>query len=429
MTTPELPIQADPRTVEYFPEGEEGAPWNVNDWPGLKAAFDLQSHELDQWHQDLAGQGRYWTVIRRIFGVMAVFGDAVEDEDQEEWDWKKLSRSLSVDEKALRLDLTDAVDHWKKLRVSRRIQRPGENGVNPVDNASAAPRFSPREAISDAEITQLLTLYRFGHLKGKDRVFAAGRITELRSIFEDTNRREAARGLVTMELNLQDNETSRSLLKARLESLAKKLDKDEDLTAKDSLEIQSIQTSLEKNETAHTKLFEKYYNAANSLGAEEIEAGELRKVALGTISHFIEAQREYYASGDRALVDGMFAADEVVWQTTPLPLRPPQYRADIVTRVREALLPENLWNGDYKPSTIQREACRRLSKIVKGLEEEADPTRIPEIDDVTSTEDADNLDAADDYEPSTDSPNQDPAPPPIIITPAAPDNDDVMVMG
>lgn len=412
--------------MDYFPEGEDGIPWTVKDWPGLSEAFEIKSHELLQWHQDLAGQGRYWLIIRRIFGVMAVFGDAAEEEDQEDWDWKKLSKALSVDEKTLRADFSDAREHWKKLRVSRRIQRPGEDPVKQVDTPAA--RLSISEGMTEEKINGLLTLYRFGHLRGKDRVFAAARITELRSIFEDPNRREAARGLVAMELNLHDNETSRSLLKSRLESIAKKVDRGEDLSVKESEEIRDIQVSLEKNETAHTKLFEKYYNAANNLGAEEIEAGELRKVALGTISHFIEAQREFYASGDKALVDGMFTADEVIWLTTPLPLRPPQYRVDIVTRVREALLPENLWSGDYKPTPIQREACRRLAKIVKGLEEESEPTRIPTIDDATSTEDAENLDAVDDFESPELPPSSTPSVP-LVTSPPMQDNEEIMVMG
>jgi hypothetical protein len=422
--------------MEYLPDGEDGAPWNVGDWPALKLAFDLQPTELPQWHQDLAGQGRYWTIIRRIFGVIPFFGDAVEEEDQEEWDWKKLSKTLTVDEKTLRQDLAEIVEHWKKLRVSRKIQSPGKDGVKPVD---AAPRISPQEAMSDEQITELLTLYRFNHVKGKDRVFVASRILERRSLFEDPNRREAARGLVTMELNLQDNETTRTLLKARLESLGKKVDKGEDLTPKESEELQSLQTSLDKNEIAHSNLFNKYYTAANNLGAEEIEAGELRKVAYGTVSQFIAAQIEYYGTGSRDLIDGMFTSDEILWQTTPIPLRPPQYRFDKVLQIYDATRPENLWSGKYEPPSFatgsdfktHREACRRIAQIVKGLVDEAEPAHIPAIDDVTATEDADNLDPADDYDSPPD-PQPDPTTqptPPTFIQPATTQAEDYIVMG
>ena len=76
----------------------------------------------------------------------------------------------------------------------------------------------------------------------------------------------------------------------------------------------------------------------------------------------------------------MFTAGEVIWLTKPLTIRPAQYRPDIVIRAREAMMPENLWSPDYKPSVIQRDACRRLQRLVQSLDEETEPEPIAEID-------------------------------------------------
>ena len=91
----------------------------------------------------------------------------------------------------------------------------------------------------------------------------------------------------------------------------------------------------------------------------------------------------------------MFTADEVVWLTQPLSIRPAQYRPDVVLRMREAANPENLWAKDYKPTTIQREACRRLLKLTQLLAEESDPNVIEGIDDALSETTLDEDDPSD----------------------------------
>jgi hypothetical protein len=422
---PSLPVREEPKTLDYYPEGDDGVPWSVNDWRALKEAFELTEAELVAWHGDLAGDTRHWKIIKRIFGVMAILGDAVEDEDAEEWNWAKLSKHWGVKEELLREELAMAVDHWKRLRVSRKIGGGGTTaGVKPVDGEGKAGGFKPHEEMAEERIGELLARYRFVDIVShSERPFVARRLLELRPALEDHNRRESARQLIMMELNLADSEKVRALAKRRLDTLSKNAD----ISDKQSAEIQAIQASLEKNEKAHTALSEKYFKAAAEFGEEEIEQGELRKVAIGTVSHFIEAQRQYHANHDRALIDGMFTADEIIWLTTAIPLRPAQYRPDLVLRVNEAMRPENLWAPDYVPSKIPREASRRLLKLVQGLTDEEDTPRIPEIDDAPGADDADDSEA-----PSA---GDDPPPPPAEIPHTAPAfepvarEEEFMVMG
>lgn len=417
---PEFP--SPPRQVDYFPAGPDEVPWQVSRWPDLAEAFDLTEDELPAWHNLLANPSeRCWLVIRRIYGVMAHFGEAVDEDDMEEWDWKKLAKQIGVREADLHDDLAAAISFWRKDRVARRSVRPGE--AAPAVEAAAPGRRSR----ADADIGELLARYRFGHIKGDDRVFVADRLLELGSLFDDPNRREAARQLVNMELNLHDIEHQRTLLKARLEVLEENAG-EKDIDKSDAAEVMKIRESLEKNEERQLKLFDKYRSAAAELGAEEIEAGELRKVAIGTISQMIAAQQEFYASGDRSLIDGMFTAREVVWLTTPQSIRPAQYRPDIVERIREAMRPENLWNGDYKPTPIPREASRRLIKLARNLAEEEEPAVIPEIDE-DSSGDGEEETVGDDA-----APEEPPAPPEPAVAAAGsihhePESTDVMVVG
>lgn len=418
---PQLPVREEPRSLDYAPNGEDGDPWTVTDWRGLSAAFGLGAGEIVAFHRDFASDSRHWKIIRRIFGVMASMGEAVEEDDMESWDWKKLSTKLGVPEARLREELAEAVVFWKKQCVSRKLQQAKSFAPEEVHSLDEMPKFTVHREIEESAVTELLEKFRFGHIKSSaDRLFVANRILELRGLFDDKNRRESARQLIVMELNLADSEASRALLKQRLDVLQKKAS---EISKTEGDEVMAISTSLEKNEKAHTALSEKYFKAAADIGEDAIEEGEIRKIALGTFSHAVEALREYYASGERVLMDGMFAADELLFLTTPLAIRPAQYRPDIVLRVNEAMRPENLWDPDYKPSVIQREVSRRLLKLAKGLADEEEPTPIPEIDDAPGSEDEAEADAI--LDPSAAEPA---AAAPVYQSTPAPE-EDFMVMG
>jgi len=92
-------------------------------------------------------------------------------------------------------------------------------------------------------------------------------------------------------------------------------------------------------------------------------------------------------------------------------MRPAQYRPDIVQRVNEAMQSENLWNPNYVPTPISREASRRLLRLARALEEESETPPIPEIDEAPGDEDEEST-----IDPVADTP-ADPSPPPA---PAAP---------
>lgn len=393
---PPLPVNEPPKTLEYAPS--EGDPeWLIGDWRGVSKEFTLAAHEVLDWHNALAGQGRPWMVIRRIFSVAPLWGDALTQDDMRDWKWSDLAVAIGVSESVLKKDLELAVEFWKKTRMSLSATRSAESSkpsVKRVDTADGGdlPDFEIHQSFSEAQIAACLTPFRFNHIKSADdRMYAANRVLELRKLLEDKYKRESARQLIQMELSMNTYESTLSGLKVRLDTLGGYAE----LSASQSKEIQEIAASIEKQEKALTKLSETYHRLANELGGDEIEAGEARRIAIGTASHLVEAHRKFYETGERVLIDGMFTAEEIVWLTTPLSIRPNQYRPDIVIRVREACEPENLWDKDYKPSVIQREACRRLAKIVAAFGDELEPPVIEGIDDLPEQSAVDEDDPAD----------------------------------
>lgn len=406
---PLLPVREIPKTLEYTPI-EDTPPWSVGDWPGLSERFSLAAADAVRWHHALAGQGRPWLVIRRIFSVAALWGEFSTPEDTEKWTWAKLAASVGVPESHLKADLDAAVDYWKRVNTATQTPRPPsdrshtshnshpshpshESTPTPVNHLDSLPDFRIHEELTDEQITALLVPLRFNAVRSRaERLYVANRILELRPLLLNKNSRESARQLIVMEMNMTAHENTLHVLKARLDAIERHASIDKG----DSTEVRQIGESISTTEKALTALSKAYLAASTELGAEEREAGEIQRVVLGTIAHLTEAHRQYYASGDRSLIDGMFAADEVVWLTTPLSVRPAQYRPDVVLRVREACIPENLWGPNYQPTVIQREACRRLAKLAQSLTDEEEPAAIPGIDDAIADagEDPDDTDSA-----------------------------------
>ncbi len=388
---PLLPVHQEPKSVEYSPIGDgdgEPTPWAIEDWPGLSKLFAISEHELPAWHLALAGQGRPWLVIRRIHRVSPLWGDLCSEDDIKTWSWADLSKLLAVPAGHLKTDLAAAVEFWNKARLSASIQRrsPDSSDKGPdgfVKQLDGLPDFQIHQEFADDQIAAILTPFRFQSIRSaSDRLYVANRILELRKLLEDKQTRESARTLIVMELNMASHESAIHAYKQRLEQLqqSREISKDQ------ASEILKLGEALTSTEKALTSLSTTYRSAAADLGSDESEAGEQRRVAIGTISHLTEAHRRFYESGDRSLIDGMFTAEELVWLTTPLTIRPAQYRPDVVLRMREAMIPENLWGKDYQPTVIQREACRRMLKLSQLLAEEIQPPNIPEID----TDDSDD---------------------------------------
>ena len=419
---PLLPIHEPPKTLEYAP-AEDSPPWQIDDWQGLAAAFDLQGHEVVAWHLAIAGQGRPWLVIRRRFKIAPLWGDGYSADDLKLWSWAELAASMGVPEAHLKTDLEAARAFWKKARLTSSLQSsikrrestndpPRSSVTDPKPSPPGdpgLPQFSIHQDFNEAQIEAILTPFRFQSIRSaSDRLYVANRILELRKLLEDKQTRESARTLIVMELNMASHESALQSHKYRLESLQKS----PEISKEQSTEILKLAEAITATEKALTLLSTTYRSAAAELGSDEAEAGEQRRIAIGTISHLTEAHRQYYADGSRVLIDGMFAADEVVWLTTPLTIRPAQYRPDVVLRMREAMIPENLWGRDYAPTVIQREACRRLLKLTQLLCEELPPPDIPEID----------ADSPSSSEDESDSPFPEPTPdaPGLVLADYAP---------
>ncbi|NQX02896.1 hypothetical protein HQ447_19740, partial [bacterium] len=228
---PFLPVRESLKKLEYSPAGDDSTPWLIEQWPLAAAAFELDEDEVAVWHQVLAGQGRPWLVIRRIFRINPMWGPGTSPDDLQTWTWASLASSLGVPEPHLRADLEAAKDFWKKSKLSASVVRAVSSSspstinsqpstspsVNPLDSL---PEFQIHQSYAEDQITAILTPFRFQSIRSSaDRLYIANRIIELRKLLEDKHTRESARTLIVMELNMASHESTLQVLKQRLETL------------------------------------------------------------------------------------------------------------------------------------------------------------------------------------------------------------------
>lgn len=354
---PLTPESANPQSATYYPDGSP-AEWEIGDYRGLLEHFDLRRTEITMWHATMAPTTA-WVTLRLRFCIGPLFGPGFDPRTLRSWTTAEIAGELGLNEKDVKEQIKTAGEFWKRRRaeipvekrlVAPRPTTPSQEGTT-TDQAerSASPAapltFQTMTEVAPEQVDQILAEAGMPKITDPDkRLYAARRIAELKRWFEDKKTRETARQIVQAELNLRRYE---ELLLGNVK-------------ASEFVELEKAQSILAER---HKKLI-------TDIGADEAEMDTQRSIALDTFSAFARGMQQWHATGERTLIDGIFTADEAVWLLTPAEMRPPQYRPDIVARMRDALLPENLWSPDYEPTPVQRKACRALAQIVRRVGEE-----------------------------------------------------------
>lgn len=370
-TQPALsPKNANPARCSYYPHSSK-VEWHVDQWRNLTADFDVRIKELPLWHQELSGT-RAWGAIRLLYMVGPLFGEGFDADTLRDTPWQidEVARKFGHSHKLVEADIKEAIKFWHKRRkevpleerILKSSTRPkADDPANPADVTGENAREDTQPERSGEPILNLTSTHQvtpqqiheilqeagiFTGLDDDKRLYAARRVLDLRRHFEDPRTRETARQIINCELNMRTYEEK---------LLGEKYLKPEDFT---------------KLEQALTKLTEKHRDLIGEIGADEAELDGQRSVALDTYSSFARGMQEWYGKNERTLIDGIFTAEEATWLLTPAHMREAQYPSAIVIRMKEALLPENLWAPDYEPTPIQREACRALLQITRKVGEE-----------------------------------------------------------
>lgn len=350
------PPPAAPIFVEYFaPNGEK---WRVEQGAALLETFSLSTESIGAWHGAMAPEERIWRILRWRFAIAPLLAGAADADFMVPISTEAIAEKLTVESKAIEEEIDAAKAFWVRWQMANK------------KTGDWKPETGKSEEIERSTPTEreaALKLHGFSDLHDEEEaLYAFTRINDLKHKLEDEEGKTIAQRCIRVELRIRRNDA----IMAKLERAAADPDTDAEKATALRADINSYHTiagDLSKN---HLELM-KAMNAT-----QEQNPSVQRKVAfVDCLGQVTRAIQEYESRGDNTLIDGMFAAAEVKILTTPMSLRPPQYRFDIVMATRDAMKHENLWNPEYEPPAADRAMYRRmrgaLAAVLSAAENES----------------------------------------------------------
>lgn len=315
------------------------AQWRVEDGRGLSAEFGLEDGAMPELHRCLRQQERMWQVACRRFGIRPMM-DCSDPMQMTGHEMGVVADLLGMERAEADALLAQAVAVWRRWS--------GAVGAVPA-----------QEEISGTQEAELLT--DFGFVEVKDAVqrqYLARRIQELRPVLDTGDAKMKARAMLTTELMLNFD------IEAQMRAISRKMkEAREGKAAEPSAAYEERFSKLVKT---HGEMQKSIQEASEALGLSELQSiGARKKFQFREcIGQMIEAIRLFHSEGDRALIDGIHTAGEVLIQTTPFGDRKPQYRPDLP--VMATAWVEGLFDPEAKFGGLAQKAHRRLAKGFKG---------------------------------------------------------------
>ncbi len=345
LSTLQKPVPAAAQTgpfLEYT--GPDGTRWRIEGGGLWGRDFEAVPEDASLWHASLCTEPRLWRMVRLLYGVAPLVGDPsmeyLRPRSREE-----VTAAMEMTEGDIQAELVELKAFWLKCRTARLTAAEPMRPPAPVEAAK------PMGILGKVDVEAALKEHGFEDLtRESDKAYAAKRLEDLSAKIDDDQGRPIAYRAIRMEIQS-------AMYDRMIQSASAELEKAKDGDAK-------IQWNTEiKNLTkSQRELNGDYLNIMKALDATQAQNPTARrKVAFrDCLSQLIEGVQKYHAEGNNELIDGIFREAEIKILTTPLSLRPAQYRPDIVVVLNEAMKTQNLFNPDYVPVEMDRGTYRRL---------------------------------------------------------------------
>jgi hypothetical protein len=348
--------ETENKAREYETSGEEY--WQVAGWEDLVAAFGLREDQLAAWHDVMAGQGRAWEIIRRVFRVSALLDP--EPDDLRVWTREDLAGKYGISESLVADEISNAVKEWSLNQARGQVKQ----GVALISDEEMdhLTRFSNGDGMTEDVISRLLKAFNFDHIQ-KDSILraeVASRIVSLKDWLNSPHKRMGARELIRTEISMHGLD---SLLVGYQNKLAK-LQEDEVAGIQKDAEIEMVHVKISNLEKQMREMSKAHADKQESIGANDLDMTTRKRIYVETVSHLIDQCREYESDPENWKPDGVWTANEINWLLEPSGERDPQYRFDIAMVARDCVMPEHLWDPKYKPPKVTRRVCQELNRLI-----------------------------------------------------------------
>lgn len=318
-----------PAWVEYAAGAER---WVCKRFDALVAELPgLTRETMPRLQAALEVQGRQWTLVRRLYGIMPeVPPPTYPIEDMRVWSTEELARFLNITK----------ADQWQQeLNAVRGIWSSARPRAE-VPAAAAVPVGRPGLFSDD----DLVKRYDFGRMRFRDQDEAArfaARLRDVEKLFSEKATTGMARNLLTTELHITRMDEAISAL---------------EVIGDDFRKNQKQRGDLISDYNAQLALIDKLAPWFGAVAGKFSFKGALAEVTA--------AMQQYYAEGTQDLIDGIFTSTEVQVECRRSVQTPePRYRLGWVTYAIEAKA--NLWNPNWQ-SAIPQPVLKRLDKSMKA---------------------------------------------------------------
>lgn len=343
--------------VEYLTGDNEM--WGVDDFKGLSELFSMGAGDLGLWHGVVSGTGRAWEVIRKLYGVASLITD--DPDDLRKWKIQELAKKYGVAKGQLEMEVQAAVRTWSINKARASVDRETISGLG-ADDLKKLISHARTDDMDEGLVGELLRAFNFDDVKDSLlRAQVAKRILSLREYLSGDHTRTQARQIIRLEISIHGQERLQSKYHNELDEA---LDKDGKLIASKD-DIEALRKKIKQTDQEMRSLLKAHGDLQKQIGADETDLTARKQILVDSVAYIMEQCRLFESDPENWKVDGIFTAGQIEWLTEPMEERPPQYRPDIVLRLQEALMPENLWNPKYVPTPIQANMVQRLRKLVE----------------------------------------------------------------
>jgi hypothetical protein len=303
-----------PTLVEYQMDGQ---PWRCERFDLLAGELgsDLQPSLLATLHLALSGDARRWQIVRRLFGLQPVIPPRQANvDDLRRWEREELREQLGLTRAQLQAEVDAVRGVWQAVAPRPDLQTPAP---------SAAPAAPAGELlfVDDALLRQLGLKVRIGDADVRE--WFAQRARELQPLFGENLTKTLARNLLMTELQLRQMD--------------------------DHLATSSIGGEYRSNQKVRQELDKVYRDQIAQIADLAPWFSQLagKHAFKDVVSDITRGMQEYYARGDRRLVDGIFTTMEIrIELRTSVQAPQPKYRAGLVVAFNAAKA--GLWDRNYK---------------------------------------------------------------------------------
>ncbi len=328
-----------PTILEYIPLGSADQ-WRVERFDLLSAEFLIDGcgpweQQMSLFHELASAQVRRWLIVRRLFGIAPLI--SASDEDFSILPREQVCALLGIQPKELQAELDALRAQWRNT-ASRQPEKTNPD-TDRNEPESPATEFKFGHEILERHGFPENMFNEFDAKRGPEqnrleRDWFAKRVTEWDKMLSEPMAESIAREALLNELYLRRLQVEMTVLSPSSKRWQ------ELLAAKNDIEV--------RREAQLEKLSEMF--------PESSLAGKVSFRAV--ISELNQAHRDYYANGDRQLIDKIFSHAEVeVLLRQSVQQQEPQYRFGLNVAIIQAM--HGLYDANFR-SRIKLSVFKKL---------------------------------------------------------------------